>query len=304
VPQARIIGRNVHLLHTTFESRWRITADQIAEYCESENDTYRPRVLVLNYPGNPNGCTYTADELKEIARVARHYELIVLSDEIYGQLTHSGEHVSIARFYPERTVVSSGLSKWCGAGGWRLGTFTFPRDLEWLLDAMASAASETYTSVSAPIQHAAVRAFQGGLEIERYLFHARRILATLAERCCGRLQAAGIRVHRPDGAFYLFLDFTPVADQLAARGITDSRIMCERLLEDTGAAILPGSVFERSPEELTARLAYVDFDGAKALAASETVTLEEKLPDDFIDTWCENVIVATNLIAEWTEQRP
>ena len=67
-----------------------------------------------------------------------------------------GEQVSIARYYPERTIVSSGLSKWCGAGGWRLGTFTFPAELTWLLDAMSAAASETYTSVSAPIQYAAV----------------------------------------------------------------------------------------------------------------------------------------------------
>jgi len=114
-----------------------MTASNLAEFLESEHDIFRPRILVLNYPGNPDGLTYSSDELKEIAQVARKYELILLSDEIYGQLNHKGEHVSVARFYPEGTIISSGLSKWCGAGGWRLGTFSFPRDLDWLLDAMA-----------------------------------------------------------------------------------------------------------------------------------------------------------------------
>jgi aspartate aminotransferase len=74
----------------------------------------------------------------------------LLSDEIYGELIFDGKHLSIAKFYPEGTIISSGLSKWCGAGGWRLGTFTFPSSLSWLLEAMASMASETFTSTSAP----------------------------------------------------------------------------------------------------------------------------------------------------------
>ena len=102
--------------------------------------------------------------------------MIVLSDEIYGRLHHTGEHVSIGRYYSEGSIISSGLSKWCGAGGWRLGTFVFPPQLDWLATAMAAVASETYTSVSAPIQHAAIRAFEGDAEIEQYLWQIRRIL--------------------------------------------------------------------------------------------------------------------------------
>ncbi len=299
VPQAQIIGRQVSFIQTRYEDRWRISAELFRQHCELEQDHYRPRILVLNYPGNPDGASYSSDELKAIAEVAREYEVVLLSDEIYGQLHHQGTHISIARYYPEGTIISSGLSKWCGAGGWRLGTFAFPPDLDWLLDKMASVASETYTSVCSPIQHAAVRAFKGGVSIERYLWHTRRILAALGNQCTQILTGAGIRIHPPVGAFYLFLDFSQLADKLARIGITDSASLCERLLSDTGVAILPGVAFVRPREELTARLAYVDFDGAKALTASETIPLDESLPEKFTHQYCYNVVKACEAIADW-----
>src|SRR5690606_7376175 len=154
-PQAKIIGRNVNFLPTEADANWLLTAEQLDEH--SSEDEGRPRVVILNYPSNPTGRTYTPQQLQDIAAVARKHKLVILSDEIYGELHHEGAHVSIARYYPKGTIISAGLSKWCGAGGWRLGTFTFPRELRWLLDAMASVASETYTSTSAPIQYAAVR---------------------------------------------------------------------------------------------------------------------------------------------------
>jgi aspartate aminotransferase len=303
VPQAHILGKKVRLIHTTFEDKWHITARYLTEFLENEKDQYRPRILVLNYPGNPDGLTYTPDELKDIAEVARNYEIVLLSDEIYGQLHHKGEHVSVANFYPEGTIISSGISKWCGAGGWRLGTFTFPENLNWLLDAMASVASETYTSVSAPIQYAAVHAFQGGVHIERYLWHARRILSLLGQDCYKILSDAGVRVHSPEGGFYLFLDFTPLADQLNDQGIRDSDILCERLLQETGVAVLPGTAFERPSRELTARLSYVNFDGGKALAASETIPLHLDLPESFIQQNCHDTIEGVRKIAEWLSKK-
>jgi aspartate aminotransferase len=97
----------------------------------------------VNYPSNPTGVTYTFERLKRLAEVARHY--------------------------PEGTIISNGLSKWCGAGGWRLGFLSFPSGLRWLHNAMAMVASETYTSTSAPIQYAAVTAFNGGQFMDEYL---------------------------------------------------------------------------------------------------------------------------------------
>jgi aspartate aminotransferase len=303
VPQAMILGKKVRLIHTTFEDKWHMTAQALAEFLENEHDIYRPRILVLNYPGNPDGLTYDPDQIKSIAEVARKYELILLSDEIYGQLHHKGEHVSVARFYPEGTIISSGLSKWCGAGGWRLGTFTFPKDLDWLMEAMASIASETYTSVSSPIQYAAVHAFRGGVSIERYLWHARRILSVLGRECYKILNDAGLRLYSPEGAFYLFLDCASFADQLSKRGIDDSTILCERLLQEKGVALIPGVAFGRPSTELTARLSYVNFDGTKALTASETIPLENRLPENFISQMCEDTIGGVQMIVDWLYEK-
>jgi aspartate aminotransferase len=296
-PQARIIGRNVDFLATEPANRWLLTAEQLREHCAE--DPGRPRVVVLNYPSNPTGQTYTDRQLREIARVAREHRLVILSDEIYGELHHQGTHVSIARYYANGTIISGGLSKWCGAGGWRLGTFTFPNRLRWLLDAMASVASETYTSTSAPIQYAAVRAFRGGIEMERYLWRTRRVLKALGAWIAERLNRADIRTLAPEGGFYLFPDFDPHRDKLLARGIHGGKQLCATLLEETGVAILPGEDFGRAKEELTARLAYVDFDGAKALGILESAGDEVAIDEAFLRTHCPNVVMATERICEW-----
>jgi len=302
-PQAKIIGRNIKLIHTSFENKWRITPKQLNEFLVSESDQYRPRLLILNYPSNPDGGTYSVDDLKKIASVARKHEMIILSDEIYGQLHYQGNHISIARFYPEGTIISSGLSKWCGAGGWRLGTFAFPSNFDWLMNAMTAVASETFTSVSAPIQYAAVRAFKGGILIERYLWHVRRILSFFANKSVEILHKAGIHVQMPDGGFYLFLDFTPLETKLKSRGITNSKVLCEKLLQEAGVAILPGEAFLIPTEKLIARLAFVNFDGAKALARSETIPLSEALPEDFADHCGFSVLKGMQQIANWTNKK-
>lgn len=272
-PQARIVGRQVCWLLTRPKDNWKLAPRDLDALCRQ--DPGRPRLLILNYPANPTGRTYDADELAALAEVARRYGLIVISDEIYAELHHAGAHVSLARFYPEGTIISSGLSKWCGAGGWRLGTFLFPRELAWLRDAMVAVASETYTSTSAPIQCAAVVAFRCGPDIEAYLRRERVILAALGRWCHRRLVAAGVACAAPEGGFYLFPDFSPHAPALRSRGVGSGEALCERLLEQEGVALLPGSDFGRPPGDLTVRLAYVDFSGEAALAA-----LDPEVPPD------------------------
>ncbi len=296
-PQARILGRQVHFLHTLAAKGWRLAPEQLESICRG--DPARPRILVLNYPNNPTGGTYSAAELEQLAAVARRYSVVLLSDEIYGELHHEGMHVSVERFYPEGTIVSSGLSKWCGAGGWRLGTFAFPRSLRWLLEAMEAVASETYTSTSAPIQCAAVRAFQGGLGIERYLSNARRILRTLATSITGSLDAIGAEVERAAGGFYLFPSFAPLAEALRERQIRTSEALCERALEETGVAMLPGSAFGRAPEELVVRISYVDFDGAQAMAAAESIPADREIDGGFIEKYCGRTVTAIRRLCDW-----
>ena len=298
-PQAYIIGRNVAWLETRASNGWQVTAEQLDAAWRA--DPSRPRLLVLNYPNNPTGGTYGVAELEAIAEVARRYKVLLLSDEIYGELHFEGLHTSIARFYPQGTIVSSGLSKWCGAGGWRLGTFFFPRDLRWLLQAMAAVASETYTTTSAPIQYAAIRAFEGGTEIERYLRNSRRILGALVKWCYARLDAARLHMHPADGAFYLFADFARHRAELERAGVTRSDQLCAKLLDDTGVAILPGVDFGRQPSELSARLALVDFDGAKALIALNMMGAEAAVDERFLRDYCGPVLDAVNRVADWVE---
>lgn len=299
-PQAQIIGRHVRWLSTRQKMQWLLQPEDLEELCRSDPD--RPRLVILNYPNNPTGQTYSAEELEALAQVARRYRLVLLSDEIYGEIHHQGEHVSLAEFYPEGTILSSGLSKWCGAGGWRLGTFTFPNTLQWLLEAIAVVASETFTSTSAPIQYAAVRAFQGGNRIETYLVECRRILHTLGTYCCKKLESANVHVPRPAGAFYLFPNFSEFRKRLQERGIRTSTQLCERLLEDTGVATLPGSAFGRPDSELTLRLAYVDFSGGEALSAAKWIPVEQPLDESFLRGSCPRVVEAIERICRWLDQ--
>ncbi|MEM7155241.1 MAG: pyridoxal phosphate-dependent aminotransferase [Myxococcota bacterium] len=296
-PQAKIIGRQVRLVPTRPENGWRLGATELARLCEQ--DPGRPRILILNYPSNPTGATHRPEELEALAKVAAEHRVVLLSDEIYGELHHEGQHVSIARFYPEGTIISSGLSKWCGAGGWRLGTFLFPPSMRWLLDAMAAAASETYTSTSAPIQHAAVTAFEGSDEIDEYLARSRRILGALGRWCHRRMTDAGLSLSEPEGGFYLFPDFSAHTEALASRGITNSAALCEQLLEHTGVAILPGSFFGREPAELTARLAYVDFDGGAALDGLAGMPKDATVDETFLRQHCARVTTAIDRLCEW-----
>ena len=143
--------------------------------------------------------------------------------------------------------------------------------------------------------------FRGGYEIERYLWHCRRILKLLGTTIAQTLQQANVRVHNPEGAFYLFLDFEEYRDGLEQKGITNDVKLCERLLDETGVAILPGTAFERPAGELTARMAYVNFDGSRALTASERFPLDSALPQTFLADNCGDTIEAVKRIADWID---
>ncbi len=295
-PQARILGRKMAWIETYEENDWLLMPEDLDRYCKK--DPYAPRVMILNYPNNPTGKTYSEHLLKELAEVSRKYGIIVLSDEIYGELHHDGKHISIAKFYPEGTIISSGLSKWAGAGGWRLGTFAFPENLRWLLDGMATVASETFTAVSAPIQFASIRAFNFDEAIHNYLKHSRRILKALGGYIYEHFNEVGIKVPKPDGAFYFLPNFSGLKDKLLKKGIDTSEKLCEAILNDTGVAFLPGSDFGRNPKEFTTRIAYVDFDGKTALDAAYKTDV---IDDEFLRKYCSNTVLAIDKMCDWVK---
>jgi len=304
IPQAKIIGRKVRLFPTEEEHGWKISAKSLATLVEEDtlNDYSKPKILLLNYPNNPTGVTYTEGELRNIAKVARKANILVISDEIYGDLAFDGNYKSISRYYPEGTIISTGLSKWCGAGGWRLGVFIFPERLQWLHNAMSVIASETYTSVSAPIQHAAITAFKGSADIERYLDDSRRIFMYLGSWAAEVLRGAGITVNDPEGGFYLFLNFEKFEDSMNEQGVETSNDLTSKLLSETGVAILPGKDFSRPVTELTARLAFVNFDGGNALEATLTEYDGRELDLNFITNYAPEVKEGILKIVEWVEQ--
>jgi aspartate aminotransferase len=295
-PQADIIGKKVEWIATPDNEGGRLTPKGLDQLCEANPG---PRILILNYPNNPTGLTYSSSALQELSDVAREHKVTVISDEIYGEVNHLGEHHSIASFYPEGTVISSGLSKWCGAGGWRLGYMVFPSNLRHLVDALGSAASETFTSVSAPIQWASIRAFKGGPEISRYLSDSRRLLASLGDYIYRQLTSAGVSIERPEGGFYMFPNMKHIKEGLASKGITTSSQMCEALLNETGVATLPGSCFGRDDSELSLRLSYVNFNGNQALLALAEHPTDSPIDDDDLRRLCGRSVEAADRMARW-----
>ncbi len=266
IPQAQLLGHNAVKIPTNFNDRWRLTPNQLEAALRAKPNADIPSILIINYPGNPDGVTYSAHELEQLAEILRRYNVLVISDEIYGLLHHKGEHKSLASYYPEGTIVTTGLSKWCGAGGWRLGVALLPENIDAdFKETLLGIASETYSCAPTPIQIAACAAYEYSEVTKNYLNKQRKILSVIGNYCATELAQAKIAVLPPEGGFYLFVDFSPLKDDLAKRGILTSSILCEKLLADTGVALLPGTAFGMEEEHLCVRLAYVDFDGIKAM---------------------------------------
>ncbi len=294
--QASIMGKKTHYIHTDVQDKWKIRAELLEEYLQGTT-TKRPMLLVLNTPGNPTGQTYSRSELQDLTQVMRRYGLFVIADEIYSQLEFSGETLSLASLYPEGTFVTSGISKHLGAGGWRLGHLLVPKEQESVLKVITSIASETFSAVSAPIQYAAVAAYQEDERLKSYLLQQRSILQALAKVSVAYLKRAGVQVYMPDGAFYLFLDFTAFVGKFYKKGITSSDDLCKTLLEETAVALLPGTAFFRPSEEFSARLAYVDFDGEEVLDALETY--QGEIDERFLREYCPKVLTGVDKILAW-----
>ena len=257
-PQAKILKKDVNWIDTSKNTNWHLSANALKDYCK--NNKYKNQLLILNSPNNPTGTNN--EELEELSKICKENNIIVISDEIYTELDFNGNYHSISHFYPEGTIISSGLSKWCGAGGWRLGTLTFPKELRIIYDSVRSLASETFTSVSAPIQYAAVKAYTE--DHSEYLNNSRIILKKVADFVYDQLSEIGIECIRPQGGFYILCDFSKIIK--SNNTINNATTLCEQVLQNTGFAMLPGKNFGIEDEKLITRMAFVDFDGNKALS--------------------------------------
>ena len=284
-PQA-ILGRNkIHWLQTNREKNWFPTAHEIERIVSKNKD--KNYLLILNSPNNPSG--QICNNLEDISIIVKKYNILVLSDEIYSELSFEDNYKSIANLCPEKTIISNGLSKWCAAGGWRLGHFIIPNELKKLRNSMKVLASETFTSVSAPIQHAAVAAYEK--DMSKYVNSSRNILKNVGEYVYNNLQSNKVLISKPQGGFYLMPEFLD-------KKYKSSEEMCTDLLNNTGVALLPGSDFGFSKNKMIARLSFTDFNGKEFM---ENFQSDKNIKVEDIEKFAPKIIEGTKRLKVWAE---
>ena len=284
-PQA-IIGRNkIHWLETTSSNNWFPTAESLEKIIsKNKNKNY---LLFLNSPNNPSG--QICNNLEEISVVAKKNNLIILSDEIYSELSFKKDFKSIANYCPEKTIISNGMSKWCGAGGWRLGYFIIPESLNEIKNSLKTLASETFSSVNAPAQYAAIAAYENNHD--EYIDNSKNILKAVGEYVYDNLKSNKVSINKPEGGFYLMPEFSNET-------FSDSNEMCSNLLKHTGISLLPGSVFGFSKKKMTARLSFTDFNGQEFM---KNISQSQKIDQNVLLKYAPKIIEGVEKLKNWSE---
>ncbi len=225
-PIATMAGATPVMIATTAETRFRLTAQQLRDAI-----TPRTKMLVLPFPTNPTGGIMEKHDLEAIADVLRGTNIIVLSDEIYAELTYGQKHVSIANISGmyERTVIASGFSKAFAMTGWRMGYACGPAEI---LSQMTKIHQFAIMSAPTTSQYSAIEALKNGDSDVAYMvedYDKRRRYVV------DRFNAMGLSCFEPQGAFYCFPD-------IRASGL-QSEEFCERLLVAEKVAVIPGTAF-------------------------------------------------------------
>ena len=231
-------GVPVHIA-TRAEDQFRLTADQLRAAI-----TPRTKLLIFPYPNNPTGAVMSAAEMEEIAAVLRETNVLVLSDEIYSELTYGlDRHVSIASLpgMAERTIVVNGFSKSYAMTGWRLGYAAGPAPLVKVMTKIHQSCIMSATTTSQYAAITALRQCDDQIEMMRDEYNRRRRYVVKA------LNEMGLTCFEPRGAFYVF-------PSIQISGLTSSEF-CEQLLREKEVAIIPGSAFGASGEGY-ARISY------------------------------------------------
>ncbi|MFB8775933.1 pyridoxal phosphate-dependent aminotransferase [Streptomyces broussonetiae] len=243
-----------------------------------------PRCVVVTVPDNPTGTVASPDTVRRLAAVCRDLDLVIISDEIYRDLVYdaSAPAESPALHAPERTVVTTGLTKSLALGGWRTGVARLPDgDLGRALHSrLVSIASQIWSSPTAPVQRAAAYAFGEPPEITEHIAACRRLHETVVCAVADRFAAAGAVLAPVRATSYLYPDFEPLRERLARRhGIHHGEALARCLSERHGLGVLPASAFGESRHVLRLRAAtsrlYGDADEQRraALAASDPLEL-------------------------------
>jgi aspartate aminotransferase len=241
--------------------------------------------VIVTLPDNPTGTLAGQDVVRALCDVADRHDLLIISDEIYRDLTHGGAaaFLSPAEVAPDRTVVTAGLSKNLALGGWRLGVARLPggaRRLTAVRDRLVGACSEIWSAPATPVQAAATVAFSEPPAVVERVARSRRLHGAVARAAASLLASAGVAVPPPAGAFYLYPDFGAHRATLRRRfGVSTSADLAVLLLRDYGIGVLPGSEFGDPAEALRLRIATSRLYGEapwqqeEALAADDPAAL-------------------------------
>ena len=238
-PLTIMAGATPVVIETNAQDNFRLTARQIEEHI-----TDRTKLLILPFPNNPTGAIMEREDLEKIADMVKRHDLMVLSDEIYSELTYNGKkHISIAELdgMQERTVVINGFSKAYAMTGWRLGYALGPKEIVAMMTKL-----HQFCIMSAPTtaQYAAIEALKNG---DRDIDHMRSEYDMRRRLVVDRLNKMGLDTFTPEGAFYAF-------PCIRSTGLS-SEEFCTRLLKSKHVALVPGSAFGESGEGYV-RLSY------------------------------------------------
>jgi aminotransferase len=235
-PCVALAGGKAVGIKTNHELKFKLTPEAVEEAITS-----RTRAIILPYPNNPTGAIMTKEDLIPIIETLKKHDIIIVSDEIYSELTYSDQrHVSIAEFEDmyDRTIVLNGFSKSFAMTGWRLGYACGNRDL---IAGMLKI--HQYVMLCAPImsQKAALEGLVQGL---KYGFNdveqMRRAYNRRRRMIVSKIRNIGLECFEPEGAFYIF-------PSIKSTGLT-SLEFCERLLQEEKVAVVPGTAFGPSGE--------------------------------------------------------
>lgn len=231
LPIAMLCGGKPVSVDCTQRADFKITPEALEEAAASSG----AKVLIMPYPNNPTGAVMTEPELRNLLPVIQKYDLTIVSDEIYAELTYDGKHVSPASIdgYRERTIVINGFSKAFAMTGWRLGYIAAPEDA---LAAVLKVHQYTALCAPTPSQYAGLAALKDGRydgykavdDMKEEYDRRRRFIV-------GELNAMGLECNLPGGAFYAFAD-------VSSTGM-DGQRFARRLLADEKVAVVPGDAF-------------------------------------------------------------
>ncbi|MCG5215743.1 pyridoxal phosphate-dependent aminotransferase [Streptosporangium sp. KLBMP 9127] len=210
--------------------------------------------LLVTLPDNPSGTLASPETIRSLVEIARELDLTIISDEIYRDLVHdqTTPFLSPADLAPERTVITTGLSKSLALGGWRIGVARLPDGEYGLRARMLAVASEIWSSPAAPVQEAAAYAFTEPIELIERVAMSRRLHGTVVRAAHARFTAAGAEVAEPKGGFYIYPDLGRLRERLR---VTTSAELAAMMLERHGVGVLPGHAFGDDPAELRIRVA-------------------------------------------------